>query len=93
MITKNFNLGGYTEVTSGYSCGRINSKAECEKAARELGLSDIEASEENESEYPPYCYFGHNYDDNDQLWFNSNGTSLRPCSSEETCICTSASES
>ena len=82
-------------MTSGYSCGRINSKAECEKAVRELfgyGPETV-ASEKNVSEFPPYCYLYLPGDIGNELWFNSNGTSLSPCRSDQICVCTSASES
>ena len=77
----------YSLVTSGNSCGRIKSKAGCEQAARQLGLSDTEASEENVSDYPPYCYIY----DGKKLWFNTNGDSPSGCNSDEACICISAS--
>ena len=72
-------------VTSGSTCERVTTKAECEEAARQLGLSDTTATGEREPDYPPYCYFL----DGEDLWFNRNGNSESPCLSDEVCICKS----
>ena len=70
-------------VSSGSTCERVTSKAECEDAASKLGLSDTTAWEETESGYPPYCYFY----DGAYLYFNKNGNSGTQCSSHGACIC------
>ena len=90
LTTLHFELTGasnhnYTMVTSGSTCERVTSKAECEEAARQLGLSDTTATKENEHDNPPYCYFLFGED----LCFNRNGNPGSPCSSEEACICKS----
>ena len=51
------NRSLYTTDTSGHTCNRVTSKAECEEAAIKLGVSDTVADEEATSGYPPYCYF------------------------------------
>ena len=76
---------GYTRVTSGSTCDRVTSKAKCEEAARQLGLSDTTAAEETVSDWPPYCYF------TSALWFNY-GNSVNECNSNDrVCICHSSS--
>ena len=77
------NIGAYTMVTSGSNCGRVTSKAECEEAARQLGLSDNVASEESVSNWPPYCYF---YNER-SLWFNNYGDAVSQCTNSAACIC------
>ena len=73
-------------VTSGSTCERVTTKAECEEAARQLGLSNTTAEEETVDDYPPYCYFtGGEWEV--WLWFNKNGSSTSQCSSDEVCIC------
>ena len=54
-------------VKSGSTCIRITSKAECEKASIDLGLSGNVAEYET-SGYPPYCYIWDN-----EVYFNDNG--------------------
>ena len=77
------NVGGYIRVTSGSTCERVTSKAECEEAARQLGLSDTVALEESKSNWPPYCYVNIN-----ALYFNINGTATSHCNSNSRiCIC------
>ena len=74
----------YTGITSGFDCNRITSKAECEEAAIQLGLSDIEASEEAVSDWPPYCYFNRM----ERLYFNNDGNAVSECDSYgKVCIC------
>ena len=73
----------YTSVTSGSTCKRITSKAECEEASSHLDLSDNVASKETVSDYPPYCYFYRGQ----ELWFNDHGDSDASCTSENVCIC------
>ena len=87
LTTLHFELTGasYTMVTSVSTCVRVTSKAECEEAAHQLGLSDTTATGERESDWPPYCYL----DWEDDLWFNRNGNSEAPCLSDEVCICKS----
>ena len=76
---------GYTRVTSGSTCERITSKAECEKAARKLGLSDTTASKVNKVLEPPYCFFKKGAFRG--LYFNSNGNSNGQCQNIRVCIC------
>ena len=76
-------LVGYVKVTSGSTCERITSKTECEEAARQLGESDTEASEETSTGYPPYCYL---YQAS-SLYMNNDGNSATECSSSNVCIC------
>ena len=74
----------YTSVTSGSTCKRITSKAECEEASSHLDLSDNVASEETTvTDFPPYCYFCCG----GELWFNDYGNSDGSCTSENVCIC------
>ena len=77
------DAGVYINVTSGSTCERITSKAECEEAATQLGFADNQASEENTS-WPPFCYFY----DGQSLWFNKNENSTSNCNSHNRiCIC------
>ena len=73
----------YTMVWSGSTCERVTSKAECEEAASQLGLSDTTASVETTGGYPPYCYLFYG----DDLYFNNDGNSRTECSSRDPCIC------
>lgn len=74
----------YIKVTSGSSCIRVTSKAECEEAARQLGLSDTLATEEEKSNWPPHCYFNKEK----SLYYNKRSDSARDCNSHtRTCIC------
>ena len=77
------NSTGYLRVTSGSTCRRITSKAECEKAAKQLRFPDTEASQEDTPVYPPYCYFG----GDNKLYFNENSNSVQPCKNANICIC------
>ena len=78
------NIKEYTRVTSGSTCERVTTMAECEEAARKLGLSDTTAREESVSDYPPYCYFYKGR----LLWFNNNANANEPCNSDsKVCIC------
>ena len=70
----------YSLITSGSSCERVTTKAECELAAGQLG-HDNTAEEETESGYPPYCYLA------PALWFNNNGGSSASCNANHNCIC------
>ena len=74
----------YTMVTSGSTCKRVTSKADCEEAARQLGLSDTEASEETVATWPPYCYFYNGQ----SLYFNNNANATSQCNPDSrVCIC------
>ena len=42
-----YPAGVYINVTSGSTCERITSKAECEEAATQLGFADTQAQEES----------------------------------------------
>jgi len=75
---------GYVIVTSGH-CQRITSKADCEAAVSELGLSLAvsTAMEENVNGWPPYCYY-----DTQRLYFNLNTNSDKPCDRDNgRCLC------
>ena len=61
----------------------MKSKTECQKAATKLGLSDTEATKENVTDWPPYCYF-HN---EESLYFNENGNADSECTGNRVCIC------
>ena len=81
------DAGVYINVTSGSTCERITSKAECEEAATQLGFADNRASEEN-TEWPPFCYFYNGQ----SLWFNKNENSTSHCNSHnKICICKAVS--
>jgi len=78
----------YETVTSGTNCQRIQSKAECEAAAKELNLGDSGVSLNAEEEYknwlPPYCFYMPGW----QLYYNKNGQSHQQCDSNDNiCIC------
>jgi len=80
--------GGYKTVKSGTSCGRIRTKAECEKAARALGSPDTTASTESTSSWPAGCY---TYKGT-RLYFNTRLSSTAACNSNtKVCFCTAAS--
>ena len=70
----------------------ISSKNECEKAARDLGLSDTSAFEMESSLFSTGCVFDRNIDDNDHLGFNTDdnyvacGTKVGGIAVD--CICT-----
>ena len=65
----------YHKVTSGSNCKRVTSKAECEEAARQLGLSDTEAHVEAPTpDYPKYCYYH-----GGSLYFNDNADGTSTC--------------
>ena len=77
-------LARYILVTSGRSCARITSLAECSAAAVDLGLSDTTASYDGESwsSDPPYCYY-----EGGSLKYNNNGTNTGSCSFGDQCLC------
>lgn len=68
---------------TGSGCDRITTKADCEEAARIMGLSDTVASEETSTSFPKYCY----YYQGKTLWFNKGFDSPVQCSSTHPCIC------
>ena len=73
------------EWPRGTPCQRIETKAECEQAARQLGLSDTTAREYNvvNDWDPPFCY----YVNGAILYFNSKGDSTGTCRNSHNCIC------
>ena len=79
--------GGYEIVTSGSTCERITTKANCEEAAKQLDLQPIDEYDWNT--VAPYC----NYEMKDgkyngRLYFNSQFNSTAECGSEIfNCIC------
>ena len=81
----------YTKITTGATCERIKSKAHCEEAAKELGLSDTSPSDENTSGWPPYCYFLQGIQ-GITLYFNTGHkaiqSSVKECNSDSmVCLC------
>ena len=75
----------YEVVTTRSECSRVTSLADCETAARELGLSDTTASDDGQDGVtfdPPYCYF-----ESSRLKFNSLGTNTGACTPYDQCIC------
>ena len=77
---KNYVLVESSDVT----CKPVNTPADCESAAQQLGLSDntVDNDGQNAKDYdPPYCYF-----ESDELKFNC-GTNTGPCTSSDKCLC------
>ena len=76
----------YITVTSGSNCERVTTMTECEDAARGLGLSDTSATEEDDSNWPPYCYFDTG---EGSLYFNKNSgyKGEQDCDQDGVCIC------
>ena len=83
LTTLHFVAQEYAMVSSGSTCQRVTSKAECEEAARQLGLIDTGASELSNSEFPAYCYYK---PAEEHLYFNTN-TDNTLCTSERNCLC------
>ena len=60
----------------------MKDKDECEEALKQLGLQT--AVEENDSDYPPYCFVGNG----GYYFFNSAFDSTAECGIDDTkCIC------
>ena len=78
-----FYVDGYIKVTSGSTCDRITSKAECQEAARKLGLANTVAFEMTNSHWPPYCFFNKGQ----SLWYNNNANAASKCNKKKVCIC------
>ena len=83
LTTLHFVAQEYAMVSSGSTCERVTSKAECEEAARQLSLMDTSAYELSDSNYPAYCYYKPS---DEELYFNSN-TDNTNCTSERNCLC------
>ena len=69
---------------SDVTCNRVQTPADCEAAAQQLGLSDNIVDNDGQvgkSYDPPYCYF-----EGDKLKFNC-GTNTGPCTSGDKCLC------
>ena len=80
----------YTRVKSGTTCERVTSKAECEQAARQLGLSVTVAKVVTESDWPPNCYFynGDSHGNGKTLYFNNDHNAASECNpGSRVCIC------
>ena len=80
----------YTGVTSGSTCERVTSKADCEQAARQLGLSVTVAKVVTESDWPPNCYFynGDSHGNGKTLYFNNDHNAASECNpGSRVCIC------
>ena len=83
----------YTGVTSeSYGCERVTSKADCEQAARQLGLSVTVAEVVTESDWPPNCYFynGDSHGNGKTLYFNNDHNAVSECNDSKICICKKA---
>jgi len=88
IVETTTEAGAYIIVTSGSTCERVTSKAECEEAARQLGLSDTIATAGTAYSYPPYCINLYiNQIASENLYFNNNGDSETGCSPDYACIC------
>ena len=89
----------YTRVKSGTTCERVASKAECEQAARQLGLrayggGDYVAAEPPYNRlydyWPPGCFFynGDSHGNGKTLYFNNHDSDVWQCDSgSRVCIC------
>ena len=75
--------GSYKRVTSG-TCKRIVTRAECNYALTQLGLSQSDYL--NQDERPPYCFY---YANGGATRFNvgSNVEYNYACNSDKVCIC------
>ena len=85
---------GYSSVANGDICERITTKADCETAAMELGLSDTTAEDlaslsGDPANSPPNCYYKPGNPTNLKLIFNTDFTSNAACSNERNCLCIS----
>ena len=88
------NPSDYTLIeTSDVTCKPIKKKEECEKAARQLGLSDIKAGTRQDPVHldPPYCYFEGN-GTKEYLAFNADGINTGECGATndgwtDKCLC------
>ena len=83
-------LARYSRVADGSYCERVTSKKECEEAARLLNVSEINAREETENDYPPFCYL-YKTEKEDLLYFNKHNLTDSNCNSDHICICRKAS--
>ena len=89
----------YSLVKGGHDCNRVTTVAECENAAKLLGLVDLEAQElpldhEQALRRPPYCYYNtgdhEGLRDHEGLKFNPTEgitTEMTACSELRPCIC------
>ena len=74
-----FVTGAAYKMESVGTCGRglgfIETIAECNAAAVDLGLADVVAGTAGlpDSDRPHGCYYKNSNPDNDKLWFNSAG--------------------
>ena len=77
------------EWPRGTSCQRIETKAECEQAARQLGLSDTTANEGSWVGNAPYCGRTSDtaYTRPGSLRFNKKFDSKAKCSGGYECLC------
>ena len=83
----------YSLVKDDRNCNRVTTVAECENAAKLLGLGDLEAQElpldhKQALRRPPYCYY--KIGDHEGLKFNpteGSTTEMTACSEERPCIC------
>ena len=73
-------------TTDGIACTRITDLQSCEEAARQLGLSDTTARDDDDGNVPtsdpPYCYF-----EGSELYFNEYGNNTGDCSITDQCLC------
>ena len=72
-------------TTDGIACTSITSRHSCEEAARQLGLGNTTARDDDgnvPTSDPPYCYF-----EDSELYFNEYGNNTGSCSSSDQCLC------
>ena len=84
---------GYEQITfgkllsDGRTCGWIQTKDDCEEAAKLLGLSDTDATSVSYGHPHPRGCFYHG-----ALYFNRNSQSPTGCTSEISCLCKTDAE-
>ena len=80
----------YSLVTAGRECIRITTKDQCEKAAKSLGMDDVEASTVEgkfQETNPPFCFYKQDELHRHRLRFNWNGAGMGNCSTVRNCLC------
>ena len=93
-LCQNDDGSGYTLVeTSDINCTRIKTKDKCEEAARQLGLTDVDAYVEIRARFdPPYCYIEGKDETDQALKFNKYGVNTGACGANnngsiDKCLC------
>ena len=79
-------LGTYIKCVQYIRSNRapIPDKAACEAAAASLGLDDVTAFEDSDSDYPPGCFWRTG---TDSLWYNTRSASTASCTSTHSVFC------